>query len=338
MTPGPPGELPRFSSPLVRDLVWVARCAPLLDIRWPPGSIRNGGNRPFLVSDPSHWLLEEDLDASWERVRPLLSGLDEDPSPLERWIAPFAGRRRGHLFEGLLAWWFMMDPSVEILGMDIPLYRLQRRSRGKEGNKRGSSRRSLGEIDFMLDWEGEIVHLEVAVKYYLGLPGAGADLSRYVGRDFRERLDEKVSHMLNHQRETTGTPEGVAALEYRKIPRPDRRLVSLRGILFPALADLPDREVPRYWWGSPGDFLRRLPSDSRWMPAGENHWFGSPWGGSRESSLTGLRSRDELFSPEELLRQESWFVSGQPCLVIGREETPRGDREFSRGFICQRQF
>ncbi|SIQ18809.1 hypothetical protein SAMN05920897_10511 [Alkalispirochaeta americana] len=329
MTLIPPEEFQRFSSPLVRDLVWAALCAPVLDLSWPPGSDdrETRGDRPCLVSDPSHWLSREDLLASWERVSPRLSALDKDPSPLGEWVAPFVGRRRGLLFERLLAWWFKMDPLVELLGSDIPVYRRETR-----GGRRSPSRRSIGELDFILNWAGEILHLEVAVKYYLSLPGAGNDLSRYIGRDLKERLDQKVSHMLNHQREMSLTAEGEKALTERSIPRPDRRIVSLRGVIFQPLSDSRCQGLPRYWWGDSREFLRRAPEASRWARGSERQWFGPLWGASDQSIPAGL------VSPVAMIRDELSPGMDETCLVIGGEEGPSGFRESSRGIICQRHF
>ncbi|HCW95968.1 DUF1853 family protein [Pseudomonas sp. S5(2021)] len=180
----------------VRDLAWVLLSPPLLDEGWQQ-------RHPLSASA---WWTSPDLLADWLRQ------LDRQPAPLQDWLARHSIRRLGLYYERLWQFALLNAPGVELLAANLPV-----RQAGH----------TLGELDLLLrDAEG-VFHLELAVKFYLGLAGDGQAHDRWLGPDSQDRLDLKIAHLCQHQ-----LPLGSAA--------PTREL----------LAEITREEVhSRFWLG-----------------------------------------------------------------------------------------
>jgi len=162
-------ELPRqLQQDAVRELAWTLLATPLLDA--PAASVRH----PLTASD---WAARPERLADW------LLQLDRQPQPLLDWLARQPIHRLGHHYERLWQFAALAAPGVELLGHNLAV---------REGN------RTLGELDLLLrDAEG-IQPIELAVKFYLGLPSA-AHAPRWYGPDPRDRLDLKLGHLYRQQ-------------------------------------------------------------------------------------------------------------------------------------------
>ena len=158
---------------------------------------------------------------------------------------------------------------------------------------------TLGEIDFVIrDLEsGQLIHLELAAKFYLALPTA--DGLNLPGPDPEDNYFNKVSRLLEHQLRLTELYRSHLPESIRHEPIESRHLVL--GVLFdpvdaggPARADflhpscrrgrwvhideLADRfdsnarleVIPKHLWPVPLEFLRDVPLRS-WNPKDMNH-------------------------------------------------------------------
>jgi len=173
----------RLRHPQVRDLAWAILSPPLL------------GEGPWCQRHPlsaSRWSSEPGLLADW------LLRLDEQPSALQTWLAQNNLRRLGTYYERLWQFALCQAPDVELLIANLPI---------RQANH------TLGELDLLLRDAQGVHHLELAVKFYLGL-GEG-DCTRHdhwIGPGCQDRLDTKLQRLCNHQLPLSADPRARAVL------------------------------------------------------------------------------------------------------------------------------
>jgi len=254
-------------------------------------------------------------------MEPVLRELDTDDTVLRDYMVPYRPLRHGLQFERFLAFWFDRDPDIRLLLSDRQVF---------------SGDRTIGQVDFLLETEGQPVQLEVAVKFYLRR-GDRTRLDRYVGTDMKDRLDLKLAHMLFHQR-------NIVVPGYSRSST--RSALSLRGRIFePLLSDcgLSDRSaiqelrgvrtLPRSWWislrnlrvarGTLHDLLHRY----RWTVGDRNLWF---------SPVTAEEAEWHEWSDLESLTAADSLPGVTPAtMVIGRDAGSGDAGETTRGFIVR---
>lgn len=174
--------------------------------------------------------------------RPSLKALGwADAHALTRWLArqrqgveSFSWRalrhsRMGHYHERL--WHYVLDhaPDTRLLATNVRVF--QRRN-------------TLGELDILYRtcFDPAPIHLEVAIKFYLGLPdgpGEEASLSRWIGPGGLDSLALKCRHIARHQLPIARTPPARKTLAHWLAPRdsgeslpPIRSQLALPGVLF----------------------------------------------------------------------------------------------------------
>lgn len=206
-----------FTHQQVRDLAWVA-CS---------GSLLEPGILP--VRDPlagSVWRRDP------ESLLYRLKQLDADPVPLQQLIPASRDLRLGNYYERLWHALLYLAPDVTILARNIAL-----RENG----------RTIGELDLLMeDPGGAVIHLELAVKFYIGMPetlsvqersfsadgrapGVGPSPHRaWWGPDPRDTLHDKVSRLRDHQLKLTDQLH----LADTPLPRPNVSGAWMQGVLF----------------------------------------------------------------------------------------------------------
>ncbi|MEQ8514944.1 MAG: DUF1853 family protein [Chromatocurvus sp.] len=151
-----------------------------------------------------------------------LKALDRAPQPLLDHVGPRVGQRLGLYFESLWHFFLRCDPTVELLSHNLPV-----RDAG----------RTVGEFDclYRCHDSGDIVHLELAVKFYLhtgaGSGGTGDDRADWLGPGRRDRLDHKLTHLAGHQTRLAEHPAAQRLLKSRSMV-PERVEVAVKGRLF----------------------------------------------------------------------------------------------------------
>lgn len=331
-----------FRSRLIRDLAWAITLPPIVEPVWPPSSISIGtmteealiadwGTMGVpVVSNPEYWISRDRYERAWQRMEPILRRLDDDDEALPGTIPSPLEIRHGLRFEHLLAAWFDLDPEIHVLERDRQVF---------DGGK------TIGQIDFIVEWEGAVVQLEVAVKFYLRFGSVNA-LSGYVGTDLRDRLDIKLAHMLFHQRRVS-VPE---------LPAGRRSAVSLRGVIYTPLPSrgamphqpeerdaLPVASLPRYWWAYERDVDPRGGTDEttellhsyRWAFATAERWFSPVYGDettwmSWGEVLDAIAKRDDVGTPRAIM-----VIAGRG--VPEPSEIARGILVSPAGFRGQRR-
>lgn len=177
-------DLPaRLTHPQVRDLAWALLSPPLLcDAPWPqrhPLAASRWNRHPGELAD---WLLQQDRHAP----------------VLQAWLAQASIRRLGLYYERLWQYALHHAPDVQLLVANLPIRR--------QG-------RTLGELDLLLRDADGVHHVELAVKFYLGLDsGNCSQYDHWLGPGSHDRLDIKLARLCQHQLPLAGGAQARAVL------------------------------------------------------------------------------------------------------------------------------
>lgn len=133
--------------------------------------------------------------------------------------------------------------------------------------------RTLGELDLILQQSDPAQHIELALKFYLGI---GSD---WVGPNLRDLLSRKIRHTFDHQLPLASAPAARAVLDAKGIHRCDSAAL-MRGCLFHPThgltpAPLPAEVSPHHWrgyWCPVGDAGSCLP-EGRWYVLSKPDWL-----------------------------------------------------------------
>ncbi|KXS38396.1 MAG: hypothetical protein AWU55_1613 [Halomonadaceae bacterium T82-2] len=195
----------RLRHPVVRDLAWLLQAPDLLDTPYPG----RPGLDELALDDP-------DRRQAWLRE------LEQRPGDLERAVAHRLGGRLGLYHEALWHFLIARAPGTRLLAANLSI----RDARGV----------TLGELDLLYRRRGDatVVHLELAIKYYLGLeagPGDDTAPARWIGPGCADSLAIKSRRALTHQLTMSRRPEARERLAAYSDAPVEQRL-ALLGILF----------------------------------------------------------------------------------------------------------
>jgi len=162
-------DQPVFQNRLVRDLAWVISSPPLV-----AGEIND-----------THWWSHQDCLNEYSACLPALKILDQNPAPLITHLEKVKSKRLGLRFEALVAYWIKISPNYKLLEQNIQII--------KEGH-------TFGEMDFIIKevCSQKVIHLEVAVKFYLGSPPY-EDPFHWFGTNTQDQLGKKIAHLKTRQ-------------------------------------------------------------------------------------------------------------------------------------------
>ncbi|CAM3295967.1 DUF1853 family protein [Halomonas lysinitropha] len=277
MPPPGNGRLEHCHHPLVRDLAWLLLAPDLIAMPWPGRPSR----RDLGLGDD-------------ERLAAWLGEREVAPDALEVHLAPALRGRMGLYHERL--WQFLLaeSPDTRLLAHNLRI------PQGK---------RTLGELDLLYCQHDDPhpVHLEVAIKFYLGLPqgpGAADSQARWIGPGGADSLAAKREHLHRHQLTLASSPEARETLRLLLSPRwptgPDgpapevAARLAMPGALFYPWHDKmpPPREATpdhlRGHWLYARDWYRLrdgLPGDTLGAWLYKPHWLALP----RSEALQPLR-------------------------------------------------
>lgn len=232
-----------WHTPAVRHLAWLCGAPSLVDI------------------GPGFSLADHLPDDTLER----LLALDRNPKPLLTHLENGQSQRLGHYFERLFHYALASILEWPVLLRNTPV--------------RDSTGRTLGELDFVVrnPSSGQLTHIEVAVKFYLGYVDGGE--TTWFGPNAHDRLDLKTRRMIDHQCRMTERAETRVMLGTHELDSPVTPAMALPGNLFyPAFG--PQASAPswahtqheRGYWIRHSDLTRV--DISGWAPLRKPHWLG----------------------------------------------------------------
>lgn len=180
---------PALKNQAVRDLAWMLFSPPLVSLPNDSGIRVLWPARDLDTAELKTWL--HDLDAEPEE---LLAHLDAAKSP-----------RLGIYFEALCGFFFSRFKGFTLIAQNLQVNR----------TLNDTARQTLGEFDFIVRYGQETLHIETAVKFYLGTGSlaqhTGAEF--WIGPNANDRLDKKIDRLLTHQLALADWPEGKARLD-----------------------------------------------------------------------------------------------------------------------------
>lgn len=213
-------------------------------------------------------------------------------------------RRLGFYFEQLYQ--VLLE---DLLGWPVLLKNQQIQSRG----------RTIGELDFVVHnrTEDRVEHHEIAIKFYLGLPGS-TGATRWYGPNARDRLDLKASSLLEQQSRRTQLPETVALLAESNISGPLTPRIFMPGYLFyPENLEVltpdyvPDSHLRGRWMYIQDAKARNT---SHWVVLNKPHWIGN-WFQSEppdpEQVLDALARVENRATPQLFAMMEKHSQTGR---------------------------
>ncbi|MCK9503022.1 MAG: DUF1853 family protein [Porticoccaceae bacterium] len=245
---------------LTRELGWCLFSPPIMTYSLPPAAT---GSRQ---TSPVHWHIPED-----EEARHLLASVDQQPAMLEKFLNAREDRRLGARFEAL--WQFFLDKHsfYRVLATNLQI---------------SAGSRTLGSIDFLIEDShlNLVIHLEVAVKFYLYLPAwipQQSTLEKWLGPNPDDSLALKTHHFIHHQLPLSTHPEALAAIKARGLATPNIRVAIMKGYLFyPEASDAPtpaiiNQEHPRGLWLYPGQLpaLAATFPGATWKIVDKEQWL-----------------------------------------------------------------
>ncbi len=172
-------------------------------------------NHPDTIRRELAWI--RDVSPLWQHgpsevIDRLLGALSPPDASLAdevalEWAWHGAPRRLGRRFESLFTALLERSPGLQVLTQGLPIREAQQ---------------TIGELDYVLELDGQVIHLEVAVKFYAGLESeeARASLKGWVGPSCQDRFDIKVRHLETHQLPLVEQPLAKAQLQALGVPEP----------------------------------------------------------------------------------------------------------------------
>jgi hypothetical protein len=220
-------------------------------------------------------------------------------------------RRLGHRFETCVSAWFRHHPewTLEAANHVVQL-----------------GKRTAGEIDLLVDHAGEVLHLELAVKFYLSTSGS-ARWDTWVGVDPVDRLDIKLDKFKTQVALST---QPAVALHLKQFGwKVDERSVWMKGWFFEHFKRMAAPILPTNaalncnvgWWCHAADWPEIWSAAGDWVAIAPQHWLRVR---HNAADVVELKSADAL--PADLLKNQACMVA-----MVEREEDVC--RETVRGIV-----
>jgi hypothetical protein len=199
----------------------------------------------------------------------------------------------GVYFEDLIEFWLMRRTDTKILARNLQII---------DGKK------TLGECDFIAEINGEITHIEVAIKYYLAIKNT-AEQKFWVGRGLTDRLDIKFKKLFEQQLNLSQNIATKTQLKENNIAPITKKMAIIKGYFFKhyftenhALPEFAPANIESSYWCKISE-IDNLPSKySKWQILNKPHW---------------LSYSDEWFARNELHTQiENYFKTIKETPVL----------------------
>lgn len=185
-------------------------------------------------------------------------------------------RRLGRRFEELLTALIEEHAGLDLLKHSLPIR---------------SGAQTMGELDYVIRYAHQIIHVEVAIKFYAGMTN-GRDRTQHhnwVGPSCQDRLDLKIQHLIGHQLPLSQTDGGRHALAALGIATPSEQLGLIYGYLLhpwqePVVRPSDIHQANPAFWCAHRDYeaafralSRPVGTDCGWRHIPRDQWIGPSW-------------------------------------------------------------
>ena len=226
--------------------------------------------------------------------------------------------RLGQHFEALLAAWLKASPAFPLREANLQVQ---------------DGKRTVGEFDFLVEYEGEVEHWEAAVKFYLGTEDTRR-LDHWHGPNTEDRFDVKLKRLVSSQLKLADNPHARALLQQRGINVVRRRCFMKGRLFYPwlqfstgtvAAPDIANLHHERGWWLPMQDFLPSFENTgSRFVYLPKSLWLAPLMPGDFTDALSAWELQEFLASTQAEQATHVALVSDSA--------------EISRGFIVTNQW
>jgi len=302
----------KFKHKVMQDLAWVMESPTLLNAKYIP-TLEQG--LPVIL-DNEYCTKLVNSSRQW------LVGLDTNPGPLRLFLSCDRSKRLGHYFELLVEYWIKERINPEFFKAHTQVF---------------DNNRTIGEYDFLFsnDTDNKLIHLEVAVKFYLYHQSRDGSV-QFIGPNANDRLARKFNHLLDHQLKLSQCEPGHKAI--RSLGFTDViPTVLMKGYLFYPSDDTKPVDVPTYvsgrhlkgWWTDIDDFAVPCQRpENRWLIVDKSLWLGPIV--CKPNSKLDLMDKTDLQS----YCSASFRVRQRSLLVVELEKKKSGSwEEVARGFV-----
>lgn len=235
VTPADTIDWARWRQQPVRDLAWCC-IAPELITHLPATDAT--AYQPRLTPETLRWL----------------DSLEQNPAPLQRHLSGVKSTRLGIYFEALWTYFWQHQRGIQLLA-----YNRQVQREGK----------TFGAFDFLIAENSghrqQFLHIELALKFYLGAAAGSTRWCDWIGPNSRDTLENKLQHLCNHQLPLSQHAELAALQVIPGVPLSVfQRRYLLRGYFYapwqePALQPLhANTTLPRQLWCHRGELKQVL--------------------------------------------------------------------------------
>jgi len=226
-----------YNHKLINDLRWAISSPSLLD------------NTPY----DSKYLLSSDWGESQisDNLQ-LLTTEDKSPQRIQQYFSNKNGFRLGYYFEDLVAYWLEISPRYQLICKNLIV---------------SGEKITLGELDFIIQdlYENKTIHLEVAVKFYLGTTH---NKDKYwFGSNLRDRLDLKLDKLFNKQITFSDSTKVKELLASKNITI-DEHAILLKGRLYDHSSNISQQPC----WINASEFCK-IKDESLWIKLNKTHWL-----------------------------------------------------------------
>ena len=181
--------------------------------------------------------------------------------------------------------------------------------------------KTLGEADFLLSQNGDLTHLEIAIKFYLKTTDTGS-LFDYHGPSLSDTLGRKVTHLVDHQLELFNQPAAIDKLQSLglalSLDTPINKLGLIYGWLFYHISELnsPHHQAlspnaQRGAWCETSEFesfISTLPQSCRYLVPHRSEWLVPA---SRQRAISYSASEILAMLDDRMKPTQIWAVLGE---------------------------
>ena len=293
----------QYIHPIVRDLAWILTSPPLM------------------ADNLDHYSAFNFDRSALENCWDWLTYLEKNPQKITLNKSLF--KKLGHYFESLLAFLFSQGWQDKVISTRLLARNIKIIKDGK----------TLGELDLLLcNQHGQIIHVECAVKFYLGKTGYSQWFD-WIGPNGIDRLDLKLERLLQHQLSVKdkidrSALENICAQNNIGLSQ-IRSAYFLRGIFFyshnrskhlPALANPDALTAP---WMTKSDFIKyRFKHPQHWIAVPKLNWLSGECpvnlADTNNTQLYFPSLMSDLSNQREriMVVPDHWLLANSPSLKI----------------------